>query len=149
MSEMGLTSTVKLEQKDRNIRELVIKGAFDRSDFIKDRTVLTSEIAFHTFGRSFKIEETEDGGLETYALKADGEKVYSMANPGQIANPEEAIELLIKGHPDSASILRTSSGGDDQDLNPSKRVGNMTPADFAKLSSTEKLKHVHKLKKNQ
>ena len=147
IGDMNITSTTKLAQKDQNIRDLVIKGAFDRSDFIKDRTVLTPEIAFHTFGRSFKIEETDDGGLETFALKSDGEKVYSMANPGQLANPEEAIELLIKGHSDSASILRTSSGGDDQDLNPGKKTGGMTPADFAKLTPTEKLKHVHKLKK--
>ena len=94
--------------KDASIRRLLIKGAFDSSVFIKDQTVLPSEIAYNTFGKYFQIDEDT---LKVSAIGYDGEKVFSVANPGEFASPEEAIELLIERYPQRDSIMRTTSGG--------------------------------------
>jgi hypothetical protein len=99
-----------IANKDSAIRHLLIRGAFDRSEFIKDQTVLPPEIAYNTFGRHFKIDE-DNGNLRVYALGHDGEKIFSLAKPGEYASPEEAIELLINQYPQKESILRTNNGG--------------------------------------
>jgi hypothetical protein len=96
--------------KDAAIRHLLIRGAFDRSEFIKDQTVLPSEIAYNTFGKHFKID-ADNGELKVFALGNDGEKIFSMARPGEYASPEEAIELLINQYPQKDNILRTNNGG--------------------------------------
>ena len=99
-----------LQQKDQVIRNLLIRGAFDRSEFIKEQTVLTPDIAYDSFGKYFQVEE--DGTeVKVFALDRSGEKIFSKANPGEYASPEEAIELIINEYPQKDSILRTSSGG--------------------------------------
>lgn len=96
--------------KDSAIRDLLIRGAFDRSGFIKDQTVLPSDIAYNTFGKHFKIEE-DAGRLKVFALDAKGDKIFSLSKPGDPASPEEAIEHLINEYPQKDNILRTSAGG--------------------------------------
>jgi len=99
-----------LQQKDQVIRNLLIRGAFDRSEFIKEQTVLTPDIAYDSFGRYFQIEE--DGtNIKVFALDRSGEKIFSKANPGEYASPEEAIELIINEYPSRDSILRSNAGG--------------------------------------
>jgi hypothetical protein len=99
-----------LSSKDAAIRHLLIRGAFDRSEFIRDQTVLPPEIAYNTFGKQFKIDD-ENGQLKVFALDNKGEKIFSLARPGEYASPDEAIEILINQYPQKDSILRTSNGG--------------------------------------
>ena len=114
LDEAHARKTAALEEaisnKDSAIRNLLIRGAFDRSDYIKEQTVLPPEIAYNTFGKHFQIDE--DGGkLRVFALGYDGEKIFSLAKPGEYASPEEAIELLINQYPQRDNILRTNLGG--------------------------------------
>jgi len=101
-----------LAQKDHVIRNLLIKGAFDRSEFIKEQTVLTPDIAYDSFGKYFRIEEDGgDSGVKVFAMYRNGDKIISKANPTEYASPEEAIELIINEYPQKDHILRTNSGG--------------------------------------
>jgi len=100
-----------LSNKDGAIRQLLIRGAFDSSAFIKDQTVLPSEIAYKQFGEHFKIEEDDRGMLVVAAYNHKGDRLLSQAKPGEYAPPEEAIELLISEYSQKDSIMRTTAGG--------------------------------------
>ena len=99
-----------IERKDGAIRRLLIKGAFDRSGFLKDHTVIPAEMAYNTFGANFSIEE-KNGNLQVYAVRSNGDKILSMSKPGDPASPEEAIEVLINEYQYKDDILKTNQGG--------------------------------------
>ncbi len=85
-----------------------IGGAFARSKFIADKVAIPADLVQASFGNRFKIE---DGKVVAYG--ADGNKVYSKASPGNPADFEEALEILVDQYPYKASILKGSgaSGG--------------------------------------
>lgn len=133
-----------MQRKDYAIRNLVIKGAFDRSEFIRDATVLTPDIAYDSFGRYFVVEEGDDG-LQVYALDRAGEKIFSKAKPGEYAEPEEAIELLINSYPQRDSILRSTGGGSGAGGNANQRASKRAKmAELASLPAVERLKALHR-----
>ena len=133
-----------LDRKDASIRNLLIKGAFDRSDFIKERTVLTPDIAYDSFGKFFSVEE-DDSGLHVFALDPKGDKIFSKARPGDYAKPEEAIELIINNYPQRDSILRTTSGGagsgGNSGMGATKRA---RAAELAKMPAAARLAELRK-----
>ncbi len=96
--------------KDGNIRNLIIKGAFDRSSFLKDKTVLPPEFAYSHFGNRFSVEEV-DGELKGFGLDGEGKKLMSAKNPAEYADPEEAIELLIMSSPQKDTLLKMEANG--------------------------------------
>ncbi|RLD18051.1 MAG: hypothetical protein DRI33_04475 [Caldiserica bacterium] len=128
-----------LASKDAAIRHLLIRGAFDRSEFIRDQTVLPPEIAYNTFGKHFKIED-DNGELKVYAIGYDGEKLFSLAKPGEYAPPDEAIELLINQYPQKDSILRTNAGGSNAAGNTAAGAGER-----AKLAALKAMNPVERL----
>lgn len=93
-----------LTAKEQAIHRLLIKGAFDSSPFLKEKTVLIPDIAFTYFGGNFTVE-TVNGELTAVAVK-DGQPLLSRVRPGQHATAEEAIELLIDSHPQKDAILK-------------------------------------------
>lgn len=112
LQEMKTDLTSKIDERDKTIakkhgqiNDLLIKGAFEASRFIKDKTTLPPELAYSHFGKCFKVEEIE-GKLRTVATYPGGGEVYSDINPGQLAMPEEAIEKLINKYPFKDSILK-------------------------------------------
>ena len=100
----------KLDAKQRAIEDLIIKGSFERSDFIRDQTVMLPEMAYSYFGKQFRVEE-KDGTLIGYAVDKDGDRIMSLKNPGSFADPAEAIEIIIKEHPQKDRLLRMESSG--------------------------------------
>ena len=100
----------KVEAKDASIRSLIIKGAFDRSKFLHEKTVLPSEFAYAHFGNKFVVEEI-DGELKGYALDQYGKKLMSAKNPAEYADPDEAIELLVMADPQRDRILKMDANG--------------------------------------
>ena len=97
-----------IKKKDRQINDLLIKGAFEASKFLKEKTTMPPDLANSHFGKYFTVEEV-DGTLRTVA-SFNGERIYSTVRPGQIANPEEAIEQLINKYPYKDSILKGTGG---------------------------------------
>lgn len=117
-----------VEKKDSAIRNLLVKGAFDRSEFIKNHTVVPSEMAYNTFGSHFKIEEDQ----KVFAVNSQGKTIYSVSKPGDPASPEEAIEALINEYEYKDSILRTNAGGSG--------AGGNTNSTATKRQEAERLK---------
>ena len=118
--------TGALTDKDKSIRNLVVKGAFDRSQYISEKTVLPPDIAFATFGQFFEVEE-QSGELKAVARNAKGDKIYSLANPGELASPEEAIAALINDYPYKDRILKGGHGGSGASGNLGSPGGGITP----------------------
>ncbi len=139
----------ELIKKEQVIRNLLIKGAFSRSEFIKEKTVLTPDIAFNTFGRSFEVEEVNDGDPLVFAKDNSGEKIFSKTKPGEYADPEEAIEILIKNYHQSDAIMKPSQGGDTGKpfIKTPGDKGKIDLERLSNMSSTEKLKYAHNMKK--
>lgn len=80
-----------------------IGGAFARSKFIAEKVAIPADMVQAAFGQRFKLE---DGKVVAYG--ADGNKVYSRTNPGNPADFEEALELLVEQYPNRAQILKGS-----------------------------------------
>lgn len=83
-----------------------VGGQFARSKFIADKAAVPSDIMQARFGQHFK---DEDGRAVAY--DASGNKIYSRSKPGEAADFDEALELLIDAYPYKDSILKGTGGG--------------------------------------
>ena len=83
----------------------LIGGGFARSKFIQDNIAVPVDMVQAQFGKSFKIEE---GKVVAYGT--DGQKIYSRARPGEVADFDEALESLVGGYPHKDSILKGGQG---------------------------------------
>ena len=125
-----------ISDKSTAIERREVKGFFDQSEFIREKTVLTPAFAYDHFKGNFKTED-KDGDLTVYAERKGGEKIFSKdpKRAGKYAKPAEAIEILIDEHQDRDSILRAGkpgSGTPPGDFKP----GNQ---DLSKLSPIERI----------
>lgn len=107
--KLGLAQEI-ISKKDASIRNLIIRGAFDRSEFLKEKTVLPAEFAYAQLGGRFIVEEV-NGELKGFAADSEGNKLMSARNPAEFADPDEAIELLIMSHPQRDRILKVDASG--------------------------------------
>lgn len=102
----------KAETLEGQLHNYMVGGAFNRSKFIAEKFATEGpagiEIAQALFGSRLKVE---DGRVVGYDVQ--GNKLYSRARPGELADPDEAIELLVDAHPYKAHLLKGSgaSGG--------------------------------------
>ncbi|UOF79508.1 hypothetical protein [Caudoviricetes sp.] len=93
----------------------MVGGAFSRSKYIAEKFATEGpagvEIAQALFGKQLKVE---DGKVVAY--DANGSKIYSRARPGELADTEEAIEILVESHPHKAHLVKGSgaTGGGAQ-----------------------------------
>lgn len=84
----------------------LIGGGFARSKFIQDNIAVPVDMIQATFGKNFQIE---DG--KVVAVGADGQKIYSRARPGEVADFDEALETLVDGYQHKDSILNGNRSG--------------------------------------
>lgn len=107
-----------------------VGGAFARSGFIKDKTILPPEVAQATFGSRFKIEDGKIVGLDL-----NGQPIYSKSKAGATADFEEAIEVMIDSHASRDALLKgTGSGSGSQGGNGGGNSGkSMSRSEFDKL----------------
>ena len=102
-------SADRLAAKEASIRTLLVKGIFDSSAFLKDKTVLPPDVAYASFGRHFEVKE-ENGELRVVATM-NGQPIFSRSDPGTFAAPEEALEAIIDKYPMKDRILKAPDGG--------------------------------------
>lgn len=107
-----------------------IGGAFKGSAFVKEKTLLPSHTAQKTFGDQFKVE---DGKLVAY--DPQGNKIFSRSRPGEVADFEEAIELIVETYPDRDYILKGNANGGGG----VRGTGGLGGVDLSKLSPVEKM----------
>jgi len=128
-----------LGAKDDHIRSLLVGNSFATSEFVREKTVLPPDIALATFGKHFEVREV-GGELLAIGRTPNGEDIFSLKNPGELADPEEAIEILITRHYSQKDrIMKAGHSG-------SGAKGNQSSGDNRDLSGLppiERLKACH------
>lgn len=113
-----------------------VGGAFTRSQFVNEKMTLPSRRAQQAFGNNFKIEDGKVVGYDD-----SGNKIYSRARPGELADFDEALEMLVDSAPDRDQILRGSghSGTGARESNGNGTGSKtLTRAEFDAKSPMEK-----------
>jgi hypothetical protein len=88
-----------------------LSTAFNRSKFIQDKIAIPVDLAQARFGSNFEVK---DGKI--VAKDASGNQVYSRARPGEIADFDEALEILVDAYPHRDNILKGTAAQDLQAL---------------------------------
>lgn len=111
----------------------MIGGSFTRSKFVAEKVAIPADMLQSKFGNNFKIE---DGKIVAYDLS--GNKVYSRARPGELADFDEAIEQIVgqyqfkdhilKGDVKGGGGAHNGGGGGDHG---SKKAKDMSPDEKA------------------
>lgn len=117
----------------------LLGGSFTRSKFISEKVAIPSDLVQARFGSNFKIE---DGKVVAY--DAAGNKVFSRARPGEIADFDEALETLVNAYPNRDQILKGTVGsGTGAKPNAGSGGGRSMPrAEFEKLDPASQMKTV-------
>lgn len=108
------TEITKLKDENGTLRTTYngekVAGAFAASKFVADKLAIPSDLVQARFDKSFKVE---DGKIIGY--DSSGNKLYSRAKPGDPAEFDEALELLVDAYPNKEQILKgtgsTGTGG--------------------------------------
>jgi hypothetical protein len=120
--------------RDR-MHEAEIGRRFADSRFIQEKLALPASFARESFGRHFSLE---DG--KVVAKDANGNTIYSKANPGELASFDEALEQLVDARPERDQILkgRGQSGSGAQPSGAGSDGGTMRQDEFLSLSPKER-----------
>lgn len=81
----------------------LIGGSFARSKLIQDKFAIPADLVQARFGGNFK---RVDG--KVVAHDPAGNQIYSQKRPGDLADFDEALEILVDQYPHKASILKGS-----------------------------------------
>jgi hypothetical protein len=85
---------------------LIKSNAFTKSKFISERVAVPPEMFEKTFGDQFKVE---DGKVVPYGR--DGNPVYSKKRMGEIADVDEAFEIILETYPHKDTVLKAVQNG--------------------------------------
>lgn len=96
-------ATTRAEQLEQQLYAERIGGSFARSKVIADKLAIPADMVQARFGQAFKIE---DGKVVAY--DGNGNKLYSRARPGELADFDEALETLVEQYPHKDHILKAS-----------------------------------------
>lgn len=99
----------RAEELEAQLRQEKIGGSFARSKFIAEKVAVPVPMVEKTFGDQFTVE---DGKI--VAKDANGNPIYSRAQPGEPAGFDEALEIIVSQSPYKDQILREKpkTGGD-------------------------------------
>lgn len=110
-SEVEKVYKAKLEEKDQALQEKdsilareLIGGRFARSKFISEKMAIPPDLVEARFGSSFKIEQGR-----VIAYDQHGNQLYSKEKPGELAEFDEALSILVEQYPYKDSILKGSN----------------------------------------
>jgi len=123
------------EDRDRLRNDLYaekVGGAFSRSKFVTEKVAVPHDMLQATFGQRFKVEDGRTVGYD-----ATGNKIYSRAKPGELAEFDEAIEMMVDSYPYRDSILK-GTGATGSGARPGNGAANagsktMTRSEFDRL----------------
>jgi hypothetical protein len=113
-----------------------IGRVFNGSKFINDKCLVPAPMMQSQFGSHFRVEE---GNVVAYNGDA---KIMSVSRPGDVAEPDEALELLVNAYPFRDAILKGtgSSGAGSRPSNGSSGERRMSRAEFEKLPPMQQRK---------
>jgi hypothetical protein len=93
----------KAETLENQLTAEKIGGAFARSKYITDKLAIPADMVQSRFAQHFKVE---DGKVVAY--DATGNKLFSRVKLGDLADFEEAIEMVVDAYPYKDHILKGS-----------------------------------------
>jgi len=105
---------VALKGKDNMIYKLMVSSQFAQSPYFtgeNPKSTLPPEIAETYFGKYYKVEDDGKGNLRTTGYRKDGTSIYSRKNPGELADFNESLEVIISEYPYKNRILNSSGSG--------------------------------------
>lgn len=120
----------------------IIGGNFARSKFIADKLAIPQDLVQAAFGKNFKVE---DGKL--VAVDAHGNKIFSRARPGELADFDEALGSLVDQYPNRDHIMK-ASGASGSGASASAGSGNgggnkgITRSQFDQMTPQAKSAHI-------
>ncbi len=122
-----------VEERDAlkgTLNKEMIGGRFSRSKFIADKIAVPVDMIEATFGARFSIE---DGAV--VATDASGNRVYSKAKPGEAADFDEALEILVDSYAHKDHILKglNQNGGGANGGGPGAGAKRMSASEFDAL----------------
>lgn len=132
------TVVVERDALQKSLNEQIIGGLFAGSKFISDKCVVDHAHMRKIYGEHFSVE---DG--RAVARDGSGNVIYSTDKPGEPADPDQALAVLVEADPSKNNILKALMGngtgsktndGDGGDIGDKE----MTRADFEKLNSQER-----------
>jgi hypothetical protein len=103
----------EVHRLNNTIRRLLVSNQFAASKYFGGSdaiTILPADIAEDHFGKYFRVEDTS-GEPVVRAYYANGDPVLSKVNPGEPAEFEEAIGLIIDNYPGKVGLMRGAEGG--------------------------------------
>jgi hypothetical protein len=108
-----------------------ITNAFSTSPYIQGKIAVPPPLIQSHFGKNIKFEE---GKLVAY--DESGNKIYSKANPGELATFEEAVAILVDTSPYRNNLLKGTGSGSGAGAGAGGGASGdkqMTRSDFEKL----------------
>jgi len=117
-----------------------VGGSFARSKLIAEKLAIPADLVQARFGDRFKLE-----GDSVVAFDQSGNKLFSRANPGEVAGFDEALEIIIEQYPYRDHILKSSGAsgsgaqGGGSSNSGSKQVNRST---FESMSPAQQMAHV-------
>lgn len=129
------TATVRGE-----LNGLRLTTAFQGSKYIAENLVIPHDIAQAQFGKHFVYENGK-----FVAKGADGNPIYSGKNAGQLAEFDEAMEMLVKTYPSADKIVKGAnnqgSGNDGKGGGGQGGVVTLNREAFAALPPNKQAEH--------
>jgi hypothetical protein len=96
--------TAERDKFKSSLEQEILGGAFSRSKYILDKLAVPADIVQARFGKSFILEP----GNKIVGVDAKGERIFSRARPGEIADFDEALETLVQDYPYRDTIVKGS-----------------------------------------
>jgi len=127
--------------KNSTIYELMVNSRFASSPTILEKTTLPPDIAANYFSKNFKVEG-EGAGAKVVGY-INGERIFSKERPGEVAEFEEALNVVIDSYPMKDRILRASMGGSNAQGNVDATAKSQREF-LAGLPASERLKYIHR-----
>lgn len=109
-----------------------LSTAFGRSKFITEKVAIPVDFVQSKFGAHFSVGD--DGRIR--AMAVDGNPIFSRAKPGEEADFDEALELLVESHPHRDHILKgtgVSGGGSSGYRTDASGKRTVSRAEFEKM----------------
>jgi|GEM_PF-172271 len=103
-----------ISKKDDTIYKLLVSSKFAQSKYFSGEspvTLLPPEIGETYFGKYFKVEEDDKGELREIGYNKASKQILSKKNPGDLADFDECMDVILNEYPKKDSIIRSSGAG--------------------------------------
>ena len=91
----------KAETLEQRIYSLLVGNGFANSKFVAEKLSIPRDLVQARFGSQFKVEDDR-----IVAYDVSGNKLYSRAKPGELADFDEAMEMIVDQYPYKDDILK-------------------------------------------